>query len=122
MASRLKAELQVLHVVTKGEARPFPDDRLVTLRQMTADVGGEWNEVLGEDPAQALMSFARRNHVTQIVVGSTGRSRFGELVGGGSIAQKLSRLAAPAAIDVHVIARRQDPPVYSSTAEAADES
>jgi two-component system sensor histidine kinase KdpD len=122
MASRLKAELQVLHVITRDRHRPFPDDRLIALRQLTADLGAEWNEVHSEDPAQALIDFARHHHVTQIVVGSTGRSRLQEAVGRGSIAHKVSRLAAPASIDVHVIARRQDPVELSRVAEAADES
>jgi two-component system sensor histidine kinase KdpD len=109
-------------VITRDRNRPFPDDRLIALRQLTADLGAEWNEVHSEDPAQALIDFARHHHVTQIVVGSTGRSRLQEAVGRGSIAHKVSRLAAPASIDVHVIARRQDPVELSRVAEAADES
>jgi two-component system sensor histidine kinase KdpD len=122
MASRIKADLQVLHVVATGRAVPFPDDRLIALRQLAADVGAEWAEVRGDDPAQALIDFAHRQHVTQIVMGSSHRSRWQELVGGGSIVRKVSRLAAPAAIDVHIIARRGDVPEFAHTAEAADES
>lgn len=106
MASRIKADLQVLHVLAPRRAGQFPDDQLITLRQVTADVGAEWNEVRSDDPAQALIDFARSRHFTQIVVGSSGRSRFQELLGGGSIVRKIARLSAPAAIDVHVIARR----------------
>ena len=60
--------------------------------------------------------------MTQIVVGSSQRSRWQELMGGGSIVRKISRLAAPAAIDVHIIARRDEIPEFAHTAEAADES
>ena len=52
------------------------------------------------------MEFALRNQVTQIVVGSSQRSRWRELMGGGSIVRRLLRLADAQDIDVHVIARR----------------
>ena len=99
-----------------------PDDQLIALRQLAADVGAEWSEIRSDDPAQALIDFARKHHVTQIVVGSSHRSRWQELMGGGSIVRKIARLAAPAAIDVHIIARRGEAPEFADTAEAADES
>jgi two-component system sensor histidine kinase KdpD len=122
MASRIKADLQVLHVLAPRRAGQFPDDQLIALRQVTADVGAEWNEVRSDDPAQALIDFARSRHFTQIVVGSSGRSRFQELLGGGSIVRKIARLSAPAAIDVHIIARRDASLDSGMLVEAANES
>jgi two-component system sensor histidine kinase KdpD len=75
-----------------------------------------------DDPAQALIDFARTRHVTQIVVGSSARSRWQELLGGGSIIRRISRLAAPAAIDVHIIARRDADIELTRFAEAGEES
>ncbi len=106
MANRIKADLQVVHVSTAKQARRSPDDQLRALRQLAEDVGATWNEVREDDPAHALVEFARRRQVTQIVVGSSGRSRWQELLGGGSTVRKIARLAADAAIDVHIIARR----------------
>jgi two-component system sensor histidine kinase KdpD len=122
MASRIKADLQVLHVLAPRRASRFPDDQLVTLRQVTADVGAEWNEIRSDDPAQALIDFARARHFTQIVVGSSGRSRFQEFLGGGSIVRKIARMCAPAAIDVHIIARRDASVDSEFFVEAAHES
>jgi two-component system sensor histidine kinase KdpD len=122
MASRIKADLQVLHVLAPGRAGRFPEDQLIALRQVTADVGAEWNEVRHDDPAQALIDFARSRHFTQIVVGSSGRSRFQELLGGGSVVRKIARLSAPAAIDVHIIARRDTAIDSGILVEAADGS
>jgi two-component system, OmpR family, sensor histidine kinase KdpD len=122
MATRIKAELQVLHVMGGREPRSFPNDRLISLRELAADVGAEWNEVRADDPAHALIEFARQGHVTQIVVGSSGRNRRQELLGGGSVIHKLTRLAAPANIDVHIIARRDVDRGYAGSPEAADES
>jgi two-component system, OmpR family, sensor histidine kinase KdpD len=109
MASRMKADLHVVHVITSKDKRRFPDDRLIALRQLVADVDGEWHEIRGDDPAQALIDFARSRHITQVVLGSSGRSRWQELVGGGSMVREISRLAAPASVDVHIIARRDGP-------------
>lgn len=106
MASRIKADLQALHIVTHDKRRRSPIDQLIVLRQLAADVGAEWNEIRADDPAQALIDFARARQITQIVVGSSGRSRRQEWMGGGSFVRKVSRLAAEASIDVHIIARR----------------
>jgi two-component system sensor histidine kinase KdpD len=122
MAARIKADLQILHVIASREISRFPDDQLIALRQLAADVDAEWHEVRGDDPAEALIDFARSRHVTQIVVGSSERSRWREVLGGGSIVRKISRLAAPVAIDVHIIARRGVALERGGTAEAADES
>ena len=107
MATRIKADLQVLHVTTARESRRTSSDQLNTLRQWAADVGADWEEIKADDPAHALVDRARRGHVTQIVVGSSARSRWQELWGGGSTVRKVSRLAAAASIDVHIIARRE---------------
>jgi two-component system sensor histidine kinase KdpD len=122
MANRIKADLEVLHVMGGRDAGRLPYDQLIALRQSVADVGAQWNEIRGEDPAQALVDFARRRHVTQIVIGSSKRSRWRELVGGGSIVWKVSGLAAPAAIDVHIIARRSAEPESTGLSPAAEES
>jgi two-component system, OmpR family, sensor histidine kinase KdpD len=107
MASRVKGELRVLHV-NAGESGPRRDnEQLALLRQVSTDVGAHWSEVQADDPAQAVIDFARDHQVTQIVVGSSSRTRWQELKGGGSIVRKISRLAGEAGIDVHIIARRQ---------------
>lgn len=110
MAARLKADLDVLHVTDPKRPAGYPDDRLITLRQLAADVGGEWSEVRADSPAEALIDFARGRSTTQIVVGSNGRSLRQELLGGRSIIRTVSRLAAAAGVDVHIIARKDPEP------------
>jgi two-component system sensor histidine kinase KdpD len=106
MATRIKAELHVLHIATGDGSNRSHEIQLDLLRQLTTDVGAHWNEGRADDPAQAIFDFARTHQITQIVVGSSGRSRWQELKSGGSIVRKISQLAAPAGIDVHIIARR----------------
>jgi two-component system sensor histidine kinase KdpD len=121
MASRIKADLGVLHVRSRSHHEPFPNDRLVALRQLAADVGADWSDVRGDDPAQALIEFARSRRVTQIVIGSSGRSRWQEVFGGGSIVGRITKLAAPEAIDIHIIARRHDPSDLAPTIGGTEE-
>ena len=122
MASGIKAELQVLHVMAHDESNRYPNDRLIGLRQLAEDVGAHWHEMRSDDPAQALVDFARTGHVTQIVVGSSHRSRWQEMTGGGSVLRKLTRLASDATIDVHIIARRDAAVDSSLRVEAVEES
>ena len=75
-----------------------------------------------DDSGEALVEFARINHFTQIVVGSSHRGRWQELWGGRSIAREIARLAAGACIDVHIIARRNVPLESDQMAEPVDES
>jgi len=51
-----------------------------------------------------LVAYAKDEQVSQIVVGSSQRSRWQEAMGGRSIVGRVSRLAAQAGIDVHIMA------------------
>ena len=92
--------------MTRDNVRLRASEQWIALRQLGADVGAEWNEIRSDDPAGALIDFARSREITQIVVGSSQRSRRQEWMGGGSFVRKVSRLAGEAEIDVHIIARR----------------
>lgn len=109
MAARIKAEVHVVHVMGGESLRQSRSDDVARLRDLSSDLGAHWSELEADDPAAALMDFARRQQITQIVVGSSQRSRWQELMGGGSTVRKLLRLADAEDIDVHVIARRQLP-------------
>lgn len=106
MASRLKAELHVVHVTTGEQGRRSDGQRLEEIRHLVSDVGAHWHELDAEDTAEALVEFALAHQITQIVLGSSHRSRWQELTRGGSIVRKVSRRAATAEVDVHIIARR----------------
>ena len=106
MAARTKSDLHVVHVKSGEAIAPSHDEDLAKLRHLASDLGARWHELEGDDPPEALMEFARRKQVTQIVVGSSQRSRWREMMGGGSVVRRLLRLADAEDIDVHVIARR----------------
>ena len=122
MAARTKADLHVLHVVAGDGARDRQDRRLADLRRLASDLGADWSEIVADDPARALIDYALARQITQIVVGSSNRSRWQELAGGGSIVRKILRLAAVAGIDVHIIARRESSTGPIEDVEGAGES
>jgi two-component system, OmpR family, sensor histidine kinase KdpD len=110
MASRLKAELDVLHVSSGDVGRAADQRSIERLRELSADLGARWHEVQDDDPARTIARFAREHQVTQIVIGSSQRSRWQKFAGGGSNVARVIREAGAFGIDVHVIARAGLPP------------
>ena len=82
MAARLKGELDVVHVAASDATSPGARQTVEKLRQLTEDIGARWHEVQDDDPARAIAKFARRNQITQIVIGSSQRSRWQQLLEG----------------------------------------
>ena len=104
IALRVKAELDVVHLTVSdatlpGHARPV--DRL---RELTADLGARWHQIQDDDPAEAIVSFARDHQIIQIVIGSIQHSWW-HLPGGGPIVRQVIHEAGASGIDVHLIAR-----------------
>jgi two-component system sensor histidine kinase KdpD len=110
IAARTKADLHAVHVVAPDQTRHGAVDGLDVLHKLADDLGVEWHVLNREEPARALLDFAREHQVTQIVLGSSRRSRWEELTK-GSVVQRVLRYAADSDVDVHVIARRDvEPP------------
>ena len=123
MAARLKGELDVVHVAASDATSPRDRQVVEKLRQLTEDIGARWHEVQDDDPARAIAKFARRNQITQIVIGSSRHSRWQQLLGGGSNVTRVIREAGALDIDVHVIALRKASraaPSVPSSAERPD--
>src|ERR1700722_6151483 len=109
IAFRVKAELDVVHVIA-DDTSPSRDGRPIDqLRALAADLGARWHEIDDDDPARALVSFAREHQITQIVIGSI-QSSWLHIVGGGPILRRVIHEAGVVGIDVHIIAHRDLPP------------
>ena len=119
MASRLKGELNVVHVATSDGTRLGNGRSITKLQELAADVGARWHEIQGDDPARAIAGFAQEHQITQIVIGSSQRSRWQQLTGGGSNVTRVIREAGALGIDVHVIALRKTPTAGPSEETAA---
>jgi two-component system, OmpR family, sensor histidine kinase KdpD len=116
MALRLKGELDVVYVDASDATRPGDRRAVEKLRQLADDVGARWYEIQGDDPTRAIVNFAQEHQITQIVIGSSQRSRWQQLTGGGSKVARIIREAGALGIDVHVIALRK-----STGAQTQDE-
>jgi two-component system sensor histidine kinase KdpD len=103
MAHRSRGELLGVHVRNDdGLAGDGRSDAVERHRQLLADLGGEYHEVVASDIAAALAELARVENVTQLVLGASRRSRWAELIR-GSVINRVIRLSGP--IDLHVISQ-----------------
>jgi two-component system sensor histidine kinase KdpD len=103
MATRAKGDLLGVHVrAGEGLAGPPPGE-LEKHRRLLEDLGGSYYEVVGTETASTLVGFARNEHATQLVMGSSRRSRWSELTR-GSVINRVVRESGD--IDVHVISTR----------------
>jgi len=114
MAARLKSGLDAVHVTASDATRPADRPAIEKLRELAADIGARWHEIEGDDPARAIARFAQEHQITQIVIGSSQRSRWQQLTGGGSNVTRVIKEAGPLGIDVHVIAPRETPKATAS--------
>ena len=121
IASRVRAELNVVHVII-GDTSPSRDDQSIDeLRDLAADLGARWHEIDDDDPAQALVGFAREHQITQIVIGSI-QSTWWHIADGGPILRRVIHDAGASGIDVHIIAHRELPADSAPDSSAAKES
>jgi nucleotide-binding universal stress UspA family protein len=102
IAQRARGDLVVVHAESNEEQHE--DEWATHTERLVRELGGAFQILEGDDPVEAVLSFAYRNHVTQIVVGESLRSRIQEALR-GSFVNELIRKASN--IDVHVIARRE---------------
>ncbi|WP_427134383.1 DUF4118 domain-containing protein [Pseudarthrobacter sp. S9] len=102
-------DLLAVHVrATDGAAGESPQ-ALEAQRQLVQDLGGSYHIVAGEDPADALLDFARSVNATQIVVGISRQNRFAGLLKGlrgGSVGARVVRDSGD--IDVHMVSHPLD--------------
>ncbi|MEW6474004.1 MAG: ATP-binding protein [Actinomycetota bacterium] len=116
IAGRVRGELLGVHVRSEEGLLDPPGGGLDEHRRLLEELGGRFHEVAGGDVAAALLDFARAENATQLVLGSSRRSRWMELTR-GSVVNRVVRLSGP--IDVHVISHEsgQEPVPGPSPAE-----
>jgi two-component system sensor histidine kinase KdpD len=104
IALRAHADLQAVYVV--GDVtRPVPKQALEEIKHLSEDLGATWHDIISDDPAPALVHFAKENQITQIVLGASPTSRWEQLTSRSSVLQRVLRFARQSGVDVHVINR-----------------
>jgi two-component system sensor histidine kinase KdpD len=102
IAQRSRGDLLVVHV-REGDERT-DGSWLQDIDRLTRDLGGSFEVIDSDEPVDAVVGYAYRHFVTQIVVGEPLRSAWQEFLR-GSFVNRVIRKAEN--IDVHVIARRK---------------
>lgn len=100
MAQRAHGDLLGVHVSSDEGLAVAPSGLLESHRALLAELGGEYHEVVAADVANALVDFAAGENATQLILGSSMRSRWAELLRGSVINKVIRRSGA---IDIHVV-------------------
>ncbi|ANZ41766.1 histidine kinase [Lentzea guizhouensis] len=100
IAVRAGAELLVVHVLRGDGLTGVTPEHVARSRKTTEDVGATFHSVVGDDVPTALLEFARGVNATQLVLGTSRRSRvaraFDEGIGAAVVQES-------GAIDVHMV-------------------
>ena len=107
MAARGHAELVGVHVRPADGLTGSRSSRLAVHRELLGELSGRYAEVTGADVAAALVGFARAENATQLLLGSTHRSRWAEFLRGSVVNDVIRRAGT---LDVHVISSAVEHP------------
>ena len=81
-------------MVGDDTSRPASRQALETIKQLSGDLGASWHEITSDDPATALVQFAKDHQITQIVLGASRRSRWEQLTSRASVCNACFALPA----------------------------
>ncbi|MGH3725479.1 MAG: DUF4118 domain-containing protein [Mycobacterium sp.] len=100
IAAKSSAELLVVHVV-RGDGLVGASTAVMTrVRRLANDIGASVQTVTGDDVPQTLLDFARGVNATQLVMGTSRRSRWARMFDEGVAAAVIRDSGA---IDVHMV-------------------
>ena len=100
IASKSSAELMVVHVVRGDGLSGVSAPQMGKVRELAASLGATVHTVVGDDVPTALLDFAREMNATQLVLGTSRRSRWARIFDegiGASVVQHSGK------IDVHMV-------------------
>ena len=100
LSARSRGDLVGVRVVPEDGLSVTAGPNLDAQRKLLEELGGAYHEVVGGDVPAALLTFARGEKATQIVLGAS-RGSLGQHVTRGSVVTRVLRKAGD--LDVHVI-------------------
>jgi two-component system, OmpR family, sensor histidine kinase KdpD len=104
IASKSSAELMVVHVVRGDGLAGVSAPQMGKVRELAMSLGATLHTVVGDDVPSALLDFARDENATQLVIGTSRRSRWTRMFDegiGASVVQQSGK------IDVHMVTHEQ---------------
>lgn len=93
-------EWRALYVARNDGLSATSPDRLAALRAKAEDLGGTLHTAVGDDPAEAILAFARAENATQLIVGASRRGRVSTLLRPG-VGERV--IAGAGDIDIHIV-------------------
>ena len=100
IASKSSAELMVVHVVRGDGLSGVSAPAMGKVRELATSLGATVHTVVGDDVPTALLDFAREINATQLVLGTSRRSRWARIFDegiGATVVQQSGK------IDVHMV-------------------
>jgi two-component system sensor histidine kinase KdpD len=100
IASKSSAELMVVHVVHGDGLSGVSAPQMGKVRELAVSLGATVHTVVGDDVPAALLDFAREMNATQLVIGTSRRSRWARIFDegiGAAVVQQSGK------IDVHMV-------------------
>jgi two-component system sensor histidine kinase KdpD len=104
IASKSSAELMVVHVVRGDGLSGVSAPQMGKVRELAISLGATLHTVVGDDVPSALLDFARDENATQLVIGTSRRSRWARMFDegiGASVVQQSGK------IDVHMVTHEE---------------
>src|SRR6201990_1869111 len=107
IASKSSAELMVVHVVRGDGLSGVAAPQMGRVRELATSLGATLHTVVGDDVPDALLDFAREMNATQLVLGTSRRSKWARMFAegvGSSVVQQSGK------IDVHMVTHGEAKP------------
>lgn len=104
IASKSSAELMVVHIVRGDGLTGVSAPQMGRIRELATSLGATLHTVVGEDVPGALLDFARQRNATQLVLGTSRRSRWARMFDEG-IGTRTVRESGK--IDVHMVTHEE---------------
>lgn len=104
IASKSTAELMVVHVIRGDGLAGLSESRMAKIRELASSLDASMHTVVGDEVPTALLEFAREMNATQLVIGTSRRSRWARLFEEG-IGPRIVELSGK--IDVHLVTHEE---------------
>ena len=104
IASKSSAELMVIHVIRGDGLAGLSERRMAKIRELASSLDASVHTVVGDEVPTALLDFAREMNATQLVIGTSRRSRWARIFEegiGSTIVQRSGK------IDVHIVTHEE---------------